>query len=157
MLFALCNDYLFPLDCDSRDNRRLSNGFNQLRHTRFLFDAFTCEKSSLNDEREKNFSIEIWKLIFHQIFTWTREKFRHSRDARQNIYLSELTNEYWSMKHERTKISLKFSFSAASGGVAQTISLRLYWFARRLFTFRAAFFLHKAFLTCFLLRTQSIE
>lgn len=53
------------------------------------------------------------------------------RDQRRSIYLSELTNEYWSMKHERQKKNpLKFSFCRCFGGVAESTVLRLYWFAR---------------------------
>lgn len=40
--------------------------------------------------------------------------------SRQNIYLSELTNEYWSMKHERKKSHWNFPFRCF-GGVAQTL------------------------------------
>lgn len=92
----------------------------------FFSVAFTCEIP--------HFIFILRNCVFFstqkfppKISTWAREKFRHSRDHRQNIYLSELTNEYWSTKHER-KIHWYFLFSLLRRRCPNA-SLRLYWFA----------------------------
>lgn len=134
--------------CSSlRDNRWLSN---QLRHTAKISFARVAF-FSLFRETFQRFSSDEFCLI--QITKFSLENFHviprkipsQSR-SRQNIYLSELTNEYWNVKHESKKF-IEIFFSAASEAVpnrcAAFVLVYVWVFTLKLF--------------CFMLWTRSIE
>lgn len=87
-----------------------------------------------------NFSFFELKLFLNfQNFTRDFAKIPSQSRSRPNIYLRELTNVYWSMKH-RGKNSLKFSFFRCFGGVAEIFLFVCIGFRRRCLHFRAVFF-----------------